>query len=84
MTTSLFPKENMFANAFTPAVTQRAATGGLAYVIDDQTEISLQGEFTFRETKTNDGSGDAISQLSVGTRGQSYFYGANLGFLRRF
>ena len=82
--TSPVPKENVFANTFTAAVAQKAVTGGLAYNIDDETEISFNGEFMFRENKTNGGGGDAISQMSVGTHGQSYFYGINLGFLRRF
>ena len=84
LNTSAIPKDNIFANTFTPAVSQKAVTGGFAYKINDWTEISFQGEFTFRETKTNHGGGDAISQLSVGTHGQAYFYGANIGFLRRF
>jgi len=79
-----FSAENSFANAFTPAIANKAVTGGLAYKIDDKTEVSLQGEFMFRNTKTNNGGGDAISQLSVGTHVQAYFYGANVGFLRRF
>lgn len=84
LSTSPIPKENIFANTFTAAVSQKAVTGGLAYQINDKTELSFSGEFTFRETKTNNGGGDAISQLSVGTHGQSYFYGANIGLLRHF
>jgi long-chain fatty acid transport protein len=84
VSTSPIPKENLFANAFTAAVVQKAVTGGLSYEISDNTEIGFSGEFMFRENKTNDGSGDAISQLSAGTHAQSYFYGINLGLRRQF
>ncbi len=84
LSTSPVPKDNLFANAFTGAVLQKSVTGGVAYKVNDRTEIGVQGEFTFRDNKTNHGGGDAISQLSAGTHSQVYFYGINLGFLRRF
>lgn len=84
LSTSPVPKDNLFANAFTGAVLQKSVTGGLTYKVSDRTEIGFQGEFTFWESKTNHGGGDAVSQISVGTHSGVYFYGANLGFLRRF
>jgi long-chain fatty acid transport protein len=84
LSTSAVPKENIFANHFTAAVSQKAVTGGLGYRINDRTELSFSGGFTFRENKTNDGGGDAISQFSSGTHGQIYFYEASFGLLRHF